>query len=602
MLSAQNDIAVDSLFYRSVAMYRDGRYVEALKTMELMDREYPGHHRMTASMLMRAKSRYKVGEYSQALALFEKLIKDFPESQYADDGLYGMASAYYCLNEYGKAVQRFLDVVERGDDRRLMRKAALLSSEIMDSLMDEKKLKGLLKDVSGEKGKAAVTLRLAEKEIENGRSDAAKGALNDFLKEYPKSPYASQIEHALQRAEQGRVSVLKVGVVVPLSGPLAEQGQALLSGIQYAIDVYNENAGVKVELVVRNTEGSIVRAIRAAQEICEDEEVVAIIGELQSEVTAAMGAVAQEKGVVLLAPTTTLDDITSIGSFVFQVNSSLKVRGEALAEYAVTGLGLKRFAVLYPADAHGQSMRDSFVSAVNRMGGEILVEKWYFEGTQDLSPQFKAIREAGIKKMIADSSLVIVSAREYTTRYADKAQRGGTQYVRKSFSGLVDSTGIAVTSIDGLFLPVRSEDLPYVVTQPAFFNLKTKLFGGNDWNAIDVLKEQQKYIADEYIDGVIFLSDYYIDPSNFQYYRFRDEYRQKMGSTPEKIETFGYDTAMLLFNVVDGMGLSRQQVRDRLAETTHFQGIHGTVSFDENRVNRSLYLLQYRGGNVIRMK
>ena len=312
------------------------------------------------------------------------------------------------------------------------------------------------------------------------------------------------------------------------------------------------------------------------------------------DLTAAIGAVTQERGVVLLAPTATENDLTSIGSMIFQLNSSLRVRAEMFAEYAVSGLGAKRFAVLAPADEYGRSMKDSFVQAVGRFGGELLAEKWYFEETRDLGPQFKGIREAGIQRMIQDSLLVIVPEEEFDDLYAEQPKQGDVLYVKQTIPELVDSTDLAVTCFDGLFLPVYGEDLPYVIPQLAFYNLQARVFGGGYWNDAEILEDHRQYI-----DGVVFLSDFYVDPSDFAYYRFRDEYRKATGKTPGKMDVFGYDAAKLLLSIVGAKSLPRQEVRDRLARVQNFEGIRGKVSFNEERVNPFIRLLQYRGGRIL---
>lgn len=606
---------VDSLFFRGITAYREGRYREALQTMELLDRVYSRHARTTGSLLMQGKSLYKLKDYRRALDVFKKLVQEYPESQYQDDALYGMATVYYRVSLYKEAAQKFLDVVERGEDTRLLRMAAKHSSEIMDYRMGEKSLKELLEEVSGEKGKAAITVRLAEREIDKQHFQTAKNILQDFIRSYPNSSFLGRMEELLSRAERLGKEVLKIGVILPLTGSLSEQGKGLLEGIQYAVDSHNSGEGTTVELVIRDSESRMLRAIQAAQELCENMEIMAIIGELESDITAAIAAVAREHSVVLLAPTATLDDVTSIGPTIFQVNSSLKVRGEILAEYAVLGLGLKRFAILAPADGYGQPMRDSFVQTVNRLEGEILAEKWYFEGAQDLGPQFKAIREAGIGRMIEDSLIVILPEEEFDelkkleeleepealealeALYEEKSLKKDVLYVKQSVTELVDSTALAVTSIDGIFLPVYGDDLPYVMPQLAFYNLGARFFGGAYWNDIEVLNANQRYI-----DGVVFLSDFYATPSDFRYYRFRDEYRNATGETPEKMEVYGYDTAQLLLEVVGERSLPREQIRERLLEVRTFDGIRGRISFNDERVNTSLHLLQFRSGRIYQIK
>ena len=77
---------------------------------------------------------------------------------------------------------------------------------------------------------------------------------------------------------------------------------------------------LKIELLVEDSEGRVLTAIRAAQKLCQDDGVIALIGELESDITAAIGVVAQSEKVVCLAPVGVEEGLTSIGSFVFQLN------------------------------------------------------------------------------------------------------------------------------------------------------------------------------------------------------------------------------------------------------------------------------------------
>jgi ABC-type branched-subunit amino acid transport system substrate-binding protein len=589
------DAAVDSLFYRGVQLYQEKRYDDALQMLEFLDRVYSNHSRTTASSLMRGKCYLQLGESQKAISIFLKMIQEYPKSKYLDDALYGLATGYYNTNDYQKAVFYLLEILETGDDQRLKRKAAKTSSDIMDFRMEDEDLRQLLNDVQNERGKAAVINRLAQREIKHQHFQAAKKLILDFLEAYPDSPYVFQLQQLLDQAEKLGRDFLKIGVILPMTSPLSDQASALLEGIQYAVTLHNKSQRVKVELVVRDSKGSVLTAIQMAQELCEGEGVPVIIGELESEITAAIAAVAQSSHVVLLAPTATEDGLTSIGSFIFQLNSTLKNRSEMIADYAVSGLGMKTFAVLYHADDYGKAMSDAFIQKVRSLGGEILAEKWYFEGTKDLGPQFKAIRETGLMKMVEDSTIIFVEEEELE----DEAfiEKQDVLYVTQDMAELVDSTSLAVTTIDGIFLPVYNEDLPYIIPQFAFYNLNTQVFGSASWYDPEVLETHQKYI-----DGAIFLSDYYMDPTNFKYYRFRDAYRKATNKTPERMEIFGYDTANLILQLTEEKALSSVEMQKKLIADKKFDGIRGVISFNSERVNPMIRLLQYRGSKIIPIK
>lgn len=588
---------VDSLFYRGVEAYEDGRYTESLRLMELLDRAYTGHRRTTGSLLMQGKSLYKLGDYRQSLRAFQQLISDQPASDYVDDALYGTGTVYYRTAQYVQAVQSLLSIVDRKGDPALQRKAARLATEIMDTYIADDELRQLMTSVEGARGNAAVTMRLAHREIDEERFQSARQILQGYLDAYPTSPYAAQVVQLMARAEELGLGSIKIGVILPLTGDLAEQGNGLLTGIQYAVHLQNEGSAAKVELIIRDSRSNVVQAVIEAQKLCHDEEILAIIGEVQSNVTAAVAAVAAENDIPMLAPTSLADGIASIGPTIFQVNGSLESRGRMLAEYAVQGLGLKRFAVLSPADVYGKAMRESFGRTVTELGGEVASEKWYYEGDQDLGEQFRGIREDGIRRMLEDSLIVIVDGELYEEEYVEQPVRGDTLFVKSDIQALVDSTDLRVTTFDGFFLPVYGEDLPYIMPQFAYYNVGARIFGGDYWHDLEALEDHRRYI-----DGVIFLTDYHIDPSNYAYFQFRDAFRIVMGKTPEKMEVIGYDTASLLLGVVGERALPREEVRDRLANSRNFAGIGGPISFDENRVNRDLRLLQFRGGNILQIK
>ena len=132
---AQEDQAVDSLFYQGITYYREGRYRETLRMMELIDQVYTDHPRKTGSLLMQGKSLYKLKEYQKSLEAFDKLISDYPESDYMDDALYGIATVYYRMDIPREALKHLMRVIEEGKDSRLLRKAAKLTSNIMDYLI-----------------------------------------------------------------------------------------------------------------------------------------------------------------------------------------------------------------------------------------------------------------------------------------------------------------------------------------------------------------------------------------------------------------------------------------------------------------------------------
>ncbi|HHS12357.1 MAG TPA: outer membrane protein assembly factor BamD [bacterium] len=587
--------SIDSLFYAGVESYVQGRYLESLSLLQSLDKVYPGHSRTTASLLMQAKALTQMERYQHSLEVYDRLILQYPGSEYVDDALYGKAVTYYYLDYIPQAVKQLLELVELGGDSRLLRRAAKLSVDLMEYRMTDADLRKLLSELTKEKSRAAVTIRLAENDIAKERFLSARQVLKQFIDQYPESPYTGQMNRLLSRAEKAGEGTMKIGVILPLSGNLEEQGRALLDGIEYAVDAYNNAQSARVGLVVRDSKSQVLTAVKAMQELASEKEIIAVIGGLESSITAAVAGVAQERGVPLLAPTATLDGLTDLGDWIFQLNSSLDVRARRLADYAVTGLGLKTFAIVAPADRdYGLSMRESFARRVHELEGEIVVEKWYFEGAETFQPQFKALREYGIQKMIKDSMIVQVREELWEDTLST---RKDTLFTKQSVTQLVDSTAMAVKGIDGIFLPVYAEDIPRIAPQLANYHFDSRLFGGTYWNDLSLLDSHKNYI-----DGIVFVADFYMDPSDYNVFSFRDAYRRARGKTPDKLEIFGYDAVNFILTSTGGRSMPRKDVRERLSGTGTVEGVGGRKILNDSRINQHLNMLQYRSGRIYQIR
>ena len=52
-----------------------------------------------------------------------------------------------------------------------------------------------------------------------------------------------------------------------------------------------------------------------------------------------------------------------------------------------------------------------------------------------------------------------------------------------------DSAKVVLESIDAFYVPIRKGELTYIGTQFPIYNLKTTIFGNENWLDIDVLKD-----------------------------------------------------------------------------------------------------------------
>lgn len=590
---------VERLFNKALQNYKNQNYELARVELENLITIFPQNHRITACLLLLGKTQYKLKEYEGAIATLTKLLTRFPQSAYVDDGHYQLASCYYRQGRYKNCVAELLWLLEHKVDERLREKAEALASRIIPLKLPQEEIEEFQEGIKAESALWVLTYALAKRELKLGNNNKAASLLKGFINRFPRGTHRGEAEELLEKARALKVSRINIGVILPLSGYYSEEAKGLLDGIRYALKEYNAGATEKVGILVRDSEGSSVRAVEIAKEMAEDEDVLAILGEIESDKTAAIAAIADCKKIPLISPTATEDGIASLSKYVFQVNNDLEIRAKKIATYAVKELRLKTLAILAPADTYGKEMAESFTSTVEELGGEVLLQTWYYEGTKEFDRQFGEIRKHGLRRMLLDS--LGISEGSLSLSQMDSlwnALRIQKNMRSKGQGSEVDTAAFPVTSIDGVFFPVYTDDIQYIAPQFALYNIKAQVLGGDYWNDPEILISNQSYI-----NGVIFTSDFFIQRNDPSFRRFRDGFRREMGRTPEKMEVFGYDTMNLVLQMIKRGATSREGIRKALAKMGVFNGIRGEIAFRERpRVNSAVNILQFRDGRIFKVK
>lgn len=561
---------VEVIFSQGVSEYQRGEYQKASRTFESLMNNYPAHQRITIVYVMLGKSYYRMKEYKKAISIFDDLIKKYPDSRYVDDAQYLSGFCHYQQGEYIAALKRFLTVADKGSNKKLVERSRNAALRIIDNNLTLSEIQQLKESSSGDASSAILTIKLAQRLLEADERGKAIATLQQFVQHQTTNPYLPMVRDMLKRANIAEsTDEIMIGVLLPLTGEYSDQAKAMLAGIMYAQKKFNSQSAVKINLVVKDTEGDMVKLVQVTQELARDERIVAVIGELERDKTATAAALLSHTNIPLIVPATAGSGITTLNEFTFQVNGDLETRGRALASYAITQMGLKTFATLAPADNYGKAMTDAFTATVDELGGKIVAQKWYYGSTQDLKRQFQSIRDLG--KQLQPSEPVPLP------RSRDK-----------------EEGDIPVTSIDGIFFPCYTEEIQYIAPQFAFANIRAQIIGGEHWYDLDKLRANQNYV-----DGIIFCSGYYFDETSTDFIKFRNDFRILMKRTPEVMESYGYDAMRILTDAVAHQQFTREKIKEHLDNLENFPGLRGPISFKgNNRINSQIRILTYRGGRL----
>jgi branched-chain amino acid transport system substrate-binding protein len=162
-------------------------------------------------------------------------------------------------------------------------------------------------------------------------------------------------------AVHAQTGMLKVGVLLPRSGLLAEPGQACQRGADIAPKVLAD-LGYKIEILSADTESSADVARSRTEKLIDDGAQV-IIGAFESAQTIAAAQVCEQRGIPLVINIAAAPQITEQGYKTlvrnFPTSIDLVTNGMALMKdlFRVSGITPKTAVLIHANDTFGQANR-----------------------------------------------------------------------------------------------------------------------------------------------------------------------------------------------------------------------------------------------------
>jgi branched-chain amino acid transport system substrate-binding protein len=330
----------------------------------------------------------------------------------------------------------------------------------------------------------------------------------------------------------GDSGAIVVGHYGSLTGSEATFGKSTDNGIKLAIADINAAGGIngrKVELITYDDKGVSSEAGNAVTRLITKDKVVALLGEVASSRSLAGGAVAEEKGVPMITPSSTNLQVTAGKSMVFRVCFTDDQQTYAQAKFARENLKLSKAAILYDqSQTYSVGLRDDFKKAFESMGGTIVADQPYSGGDTDYSAQLANIRTAAPE---------IIFVPGYYTE-------GGT-----------------------------------IARQARKLGITAPLLGGDGWDS-----EQLAKIGGDAIEGSYYSNHTAPDQPDSNIGQFIEKYKKAYdGQVPDALGGLGYDAAMVLFEAMKrAPSLNGKDLAKAIGETKGYKGITGVITIDEN--------------------
>ena len=180
---------------------------------------------------------------------------------------------------------------------------------------------------------------------------------------------------------------VKIGVGLPLTGPLAFLGTEFLKGSQLAAEEINKSGGIlggrKIELVVRDHKGIPAEAVTLAKRLIAEDKVSVIDIDLPSSANIAVHVVSKEMKVVQLTGFGLAPDVTDKGHpYHFRVCTRAEAVAQALGGYLAGLPNNRKIAMVAPNDDYGRGDLGTLIAFFKKAGKPEVVYEAYYERNQ----------------------------------------------------------------------------------------------------------------------------------------------------------------------------------------------------------------------------
>ena len=189
---------------------------------------------------------------------------------------------------------------------------------------------------------------------------------------------------------------VKVGVILPYSGPNAQLGQQLDRGMElYRKHHSDASGGHQIELIKRDSTGPKPDvAKRLAQELITRDKVNILAGVVYSNNALAIADLSRKAKIPFVIMNAGAAVITTKSPYIARVSFTMWQSAYPLGKYARDKMGIKTVAVAYANYAPGKDSKNAFVEAFTAAVGKVVADiPFPFPKIPDFTPFLQRIKD-----------------------------------------------------------------------------------------------------------------------------------------------------------------------------------------------------------------
>lgn len=424
------------------------------------------------------------------------------------------------------------------------------------------------------------TLRLyvAENALSQDDNAKADAFLRQFLNEdFDQSAEKARFERLAKqqgwkRDEQEPADkdrpLIKIGLLLPLSGAQEDLGRDLLRAAQQALF---EAGRANLILYPEDDRGTPDGAIEALKKL-QGYQVNVVIGPLQAAQVDAATPYAREAGTPLI-PFSTSARVASANSFLI---NHLPAEQAMVAAQIAFGEGKRTVVILAPDNPFGQETAGAFRQTFEALGGTINQQVFFPPATNDLADALE-----GLLNVQSSRARLQAERKELEEQYKKLGRALGDDAIKRlRFLRTAKAEGRA--DFEALFLPATANRVPLLAAQLAYFGLDSKttpLIGTTGWQDETLTKNRSEYLVGSFFPG--------LPTAGLK--TFREGFLSNFGSAPNPLAVYAYNATKVLSTLSDAEFNGWEALTSALTRPEGFATATGAVRFMPNGLSEHGY-------------
>jgi len=188
---------------------------------------------------------------------------------------------------------------------------------------------------------------------------------------------------------------IKIGLILPETGPLAANGKDMANGMQLFFEEQGWRlAGREIKLITEDDEGKPPTGLAKTRSLVESQGIHLLMGPLSAAVGYAVAPYVDARKLPTIFPIVSAEDITQRkrSPYIVRTGWTSAQPSHPFGKWAYDNLGYRKIAMIGYDFAFGWEVAAGFQRTFEEAGGQVVQKLWPPLGTADFAPYLAQLR------------------------------------------------------------------------------------------------------------------------------------------------------------------------------------------------------------------